>query len=441
MNTHFNNLTIIILAAGLGKRMNSSTPKAMHLLGGVPMIEHLLYKAKKLNPNQIISVIGDDAPVLHDYLIYKSDIVSQTNRLGSAHAVYTTKYAHDLQSGVTLVLYADTPLVNENSLQKLIDKVASQSCDVCVLSFEKEEENTYGKLVIENEELLNIVEHKDATEEEQDILLCNSGVMAIKTDVIWNLLEKIDNNNSQEEYYLTDIVKIANKNNYKCSYVTDLEDNLQGANNKLELADLEMSFQHSKRLEFLENGVQLIDPDTVFFSMDTKIGKDVIIHPHVHILPKTEIKDGAIIYPFSVIEGAIIGEKSQVGPYARLRAETVLDRNSKIGNFVEIKKSTIGNGSKVNHLSYIGNTTIGKNTNVGAGTITCNYDGKNKFNTLIGNNSFIGSNVSLVAPIKIGNNTKIGAGSVITKSVDDNTLAITRATQRNLPRRNKQYLY
>lgn len=427
-------LTVIILAAGLGSRMKSSKPKALHLLGGVPMMDHLLSKAKALNPKQIISVIGEEMKDLYNHVIYKSDVVYQTKKLGSAHAVYTAKYAHDLKNGVTLILYVDTPLVDLDTLVQLVDKVDTQDCDVCVLGFEKEEENSYGKLVVNGDSLFKIVETKDATEEELDILLCNSGVMAVRSDIIWSLLEQIDNENSQKEYYLTDIVKVAIKDNYKCSYVIDEEDNLQGANSKLELADLEMVFQHHKRLEFLKDGVQLIDPDTVFFSMNTKIGKDVIIHPHVHILGSSEIKDGAVIYPFSVIEDSIVGENSQVGPYARLRPKTVLEGNNKVGNFVEIKKSKISNGTKVNHLSYIGDTEIGKNTNIGAGTITCNYDGKNKFGTIIGDNCFIGSNTALVAPVILGNNSSVGAGSVIIKSVPENTLAVTRATQKNLPR-------
>lgn len=435
MTTEKNNLTVIILAAGVGSRMKSSIPKAMHILGGVPMIDHLLEKAKALNPSQIISVIGEDMPELHNYIITKSDVAHQTKRLGSAHAVYTTKYAHDLKSGVTLVLYADTPLVSKGSLVELANKVMSGDCEVCVLGFEKEEENSYGKLVIDGDILLSIVEHKDATDEEKEILLCNSGVMAIKTEIIWDLLESVNNENSQQEYYLTDIIKIANDNKYRCSYVIDLEDNLHGANSKLELADLERSFQQSQRLKFLQSGVQLVDPDTVFFSMDTKIGKDVVIHPNVHILQKSEIKDGAVIYPFSTIEGSIVGEKCKVGPYARLRPQTILEGQNNVGNFVEIKKSIIGKGTKVNHLSYIGDTKIGEKTNVGAGTITCNYDGKNKFNTVIGDNSFIGSNTALVAPVSVGNNSVIGAGSTITKSIGNNSLGISRAVQKVFPRK------
>ena len=435
MSIENNNLTVIILAAGVGSRMKSSFPKAMHKLGGSYMIDHLLYKAKKLNPKQIISVIGEDMPELHDHIITKSDVVHQTKRLGSAHAVYTTKYAHDLKWGVTLVLYADTPLVDKNSLKKLVNKVATGSCEVCVLAFEKEEDNTYGKLVVEDDRLLKIVEHKDANSEQKDILLCNSGVMAIKTEIIWDLIEKIDNDNAQKEYYLTDIIKIANENNYNCSYVTDLEDNLQGANSKLELADLEMAFQHFQRMKFLEAGVQLIDPDTVFFSMDTKIGKDVVIYPNVHILPGSEIKDGAVIYPFTVIEGAVVGKKCNVGPYARLRPETILKGENNIGNFVEIKKSVIDKGTKINHLSYIGDASIGKKSNIGAGTITCNYNGKEKYNTFVGDNAFVGSNSSLIAPVKIGDNSMIGAGSVITKSVGNNSLGVTRANQRIFPRK------
>jgi bifunctional UDP-N-acetylglucosamine pyrophosphorylase/glucosamine-1-phosphate N-acetyltransferase len=433
-----NKLTVLILAAGMGSRMNSSIPKAMHILGGVPMIDHLLYKAKQLNPAQIISIIGEDMPNLQDHIIDNCDVIHQSKRLGSAHAVYTTKYVHTLKEGVTLVLYADTPLVEVEALQKLIDKVDSGESDVCVLGFEKEEENSYGRLITdENNNLLKITEAKDLTGDEEDTTICNSGVMAIKTEIIWDLIEKISNENAKEEYYLTDIVEIAVIEGHKCGFILDDEDTLGGANTKAELADLELVFQVMQRHKFLEQGVQLIDPDSVYFSLDTKIGRDVLIYPHVHIFAKSEIGDGCTIYPYTIIEGASVGAKSKVGPYARLRPETVLMGDNHIGNFVEIKKSTIGEGTKVNHLTYVGDTAIGKKTNVGAGTITCNYDGKNKFKTTIGDNCFIGSNTALVAPLNVGNGSSIGAGSVITKEVPDNTLAVARTAQRNISLKKK----
>ncbi|MDR0484704.1 MAG: bifunctional UDP-N-acetylglucosamine diphosphorylase/glucosamine-1-phosphate N-acetyltransferase GlmU [Alphaproteobacteria bacterium] len=435
MNTENNKLTVLILAAGIGSRMKSSIPKAMHILGGVPMIDHLLYKSKQLNPSQIISVIGEDMPELQEHIIDRCDVIHQTKRLGSGHAVYTTKYVHALKEGITLVLYADTPLVEVETLQKLVDKVSSGDADICVLGFENYDDNSYGRLVVEDENLLRIVEKKDLQNDEKDITLCNSGVMAIKTEIIWDLIEKINNENANKEYYLTDIVEIATEQSHKCSFILDDEETLQGANTKLQLAELEVVFQSTQRMKFLEQGVQLIDPDTTYFSLDTKIGKDVVIYPNVYILPNSEIKDSCIIYPFSVVEGATIGEKSKVGPFARLRPGTELKGENHIGNFVEIKKSTIDIGSKVNHLTYIGDTTIGKKVNVGAGTITCNYDGVNKFNTTIGDNCFIGSNTALVAPVKVADGAIIGAGSVITKDVEKDNLAVSRSPQRNIPKK------
>ncbi|MDR2007397.1 MAG: NTP transferase domain-containing protein, partial [Alphaproteobacteria bacterium] len=276
-----NNLTVLILAAGIGSRMNSNIPKAMHQLGGVPMIDHLLYKAKQLNPAQIISVIGEDMPKLQDHIIDKCDVIHQSKRLGSAHAVYTAKYAHNLKEGITLVLYADTPLVEVSALQDLVDKVSSDSV-VCVLGFVKEEDNSYGRLMIDEEgNLTKIVETKDLTGEEEDTSICNSGVMAIKTELIWDLIAKIDNENSKGEYYLTDIIEVAVDMEHKCSFILDDEETLGGANTKAELAELEGVFQFMQRDKFLEQGVQLIDPDSVYFSLDTKIGRDVIIYPNV----------------------------------------------------------------------------------------------------------------------------------------------------------------
>ncbi len=427
-------LTIIILSAGVGSRMKSSIPKAMHLLGGIPMIDHLLNKVMQLNPTQIISVIGSDMDCMQDHIINRCDIIHQEKRLGTAHAVFSVKYAHKSIKGISLVLYADTPLVSLERLQEVISKIEKRDCDICILGFEKLEENSYGKLILEDNKVVAIIEHAEANDLQKQIKLCNSGVIAVRTEILWGLLDKVQCNNSKGEYYLTDIIDIANKDKFICHHIVDELDNLMGANTKQELAILEKTFQDSKRQEFLEQGVQLIDPQSVYFSFDTKIGKDVIIHPNVHILANVEIKDKSVILPFSVIEGAVIGENSKVGPYARLRPETILQGDNHIGNFVEVKKSSIGRGTKINHLSYIGDSMIGQKTNVGAGTITCNYDGKNKHTTTIGDNCFIGSNSALVAPINIGSGVLIGAGSVITKSVEENKMTIARGKQVILPK-------
>lgn len=262
--------------------------------------------------------------------------------------------------------------------------------------------------------------------------LCNSGVLAFNNSKVWPLLRQIDNKNSKQEYYLTDLVKIANKNGLLCKYILDSEENLQGANSKFELAILEAVFQKQKRYQFLQQGVQLIDPQTVYFSLDTEIGKDVTIYPNVYIYPNVKIGAHTNILPFSVLEGATIGENCSVGPFARLRPQTTLAANNKVGNFVEIKKSSIAAGVKVNHLTYLGDCEVGENTNIGAGTITCNYDGKKKHATKIGAGSFIGSNTALVAPITLGTKVTVGAGSTLTKDVPDGNLAIARSLQKNI---------
>ena len=426
-------LNVIILAAGAGTRMKSSLPKAMHLLGNSPLIDHSLHCVTQLQPTEIITVINESMKELAQYIKNTSSatVVYQAKQLGSAHAVLSAEPAIKNFDGITIIMYADTPLVKPQKLQELVNLIQSNKADLGVLAFEKQDPNNYGKLVVQQSKVVSIVEAAEITKKEY-LPLCNSGIMAFNNRKVWSLLRQIDNKNSKQEYYLTDLVKIANKNNLLCKYVIDSEENLQGANSKWELAILEAVFQKQKRYEFLQQGVQLIDPQTVYFSLDTKIAQDVIIYPNVYILPKVTIGAGTSILPFSVLEGAIIGANCNIGPFARLRPETTLAANNKVGNFVEIKKSSINAGVKINHLTYIGDCEIGENTNIGAGTITCNYDGNKKHATKIGADSFIGSNTALVAPITIGTNVTVGAGSVLTKDVPDDNLAIARSSQKNI---------
>jgi bifunctional UDP-N-acetylglucosamine pyrophosphorylase/glucosamine-1-phosphate N-acetyltransferase len=433
-----NNISVVILAAGIGSRMKSSLPKAMHALGGVPMVDHLIHKATALNPKEIVAVIGEDMPEMEKHLDGRVKIAYQKQRLGSGHGVLAAKEYVSLKKGVVLILYADTPLVSEEVLAKLVNGVELNKYDVGLIAFEKHQANAYGKLVIDSHKhITKIVEYADASEEEKKIFLCNSGVMAIDASKIWQFLESIDNKNKKQEYYLTDAIAIANKHGSKCGYIIDKEANLQGANSKLELAMLEETFQNQQRQKFLEAGVQLIDPKNTYFSLDTKIGKDVIIHPNVYIGPKVVVGDNVEIKPMCVIEGVKIGKGTKIGPFARIRPETILEENTHIGNFVEVKKSHIKTGAKINHLSYIGDAIVGSKTNIGAGTITCNYNGKEKFNTIIGDNAFIGSNTALIAPVTIGDGATIGAGSTITKDVPEKALAVTRGQQRNIEGYNK----
>lgn len=426
-------LNVIILAAGAGTRMQSKLPKAIHLLGNSPLIDHSLHCATQLKPKEVITVISESMEELAQYIKNTSSakVVYQEKQLGSAHAVLSAEPAIKNFDGITIIMYADTPLVKPQKLQELVNLIQKGQADLGILAFEKQEPNAYGKLVIQEGKVVSILEAAEITKKGY-LPLCNSGVLAFNNRKVWPLLRQIDNKNSKQEYYLTDLVKIANKNNLLCKYVLDSEENLQGANSKWELAILEAVFQKQKRYEFLQQGVQLVDPQTVYFSLDTKISQDVTIYPNVYILPNVTIGAGTSIYPFSVLEGATIGEYCSIGPFARLRPETTLVANNRVGNFVEIKKSSVGAGVKINHLTYIGDCEIGENTNIGAGTITCNYDGKKKHATKIGSDSFIGSNTALVAPITIGTNAIVGAGSTLTKDVPDGNLAIARSLQKNI---------
>ncbi|MFL1780449.1 bifunctional UDP-N-acetylglucosamine diphosphorylase/glucosamine-1-phosphate N-acetyltransferase GlmU [Candidatus Hepatincolaceae symbiont of Richtersius coronifer] len=443
---------VVILAAGVGSRMKSSLPKPMHLLGGVPMLEHLLYKAHILNANQIITVIGEEASDLKQFLenyqqnfkkeqaAKQSDkqqncrhkIAYQQEKLGSAHAVLAAEQALGAKEGVLLIMYADTPLVHHGALKGLVEKVQSGKEDMAILAFSTNSPNNYGKLMLKDDKVIAIIEAAEITDHRVSTL-CNSGIMAINLAKMWPLLKQIDNHNNKHEYYLTDLVKLATQNNLICAYILGEEQSLQGANTKEELSKLESSFQNMQRQKFLQQGVHLIDPKTIYFALDTIIEEDVIIYPNVYFGEKVIIKSGARILPFCVLEGVQVGKSSSIGPFARLRPGTILEENTHIGNFVEIKKSHIQAGAKINHLSYIGDAKVGKKTNIGAGTITCNYDGKEKFNTIIEDNCFIGSNSSLVAPVKISSGAIIGAGSTITKDVPTDALAITRPLQKNLP--------
>lgn len=419
-------LAVIILAAGKGTRMKSSLPKVLHKICNKPMVNHVIDASKALNPNKIISVINSDMQEISDNLKDISEIAIQTEQLGTAHAV---KPAIDKLKGFEgniIILYADTPLIKSETLSQMIGKLDESS--LCVLGFTPEDPAEYGRLITnENDYLQEIVEFKDANEDQRMVGLCNSGVIAITSDSLFKLIDKIDNNNAKGEYYLTDLVDLVNQDNNKCSYILADENEVLGVNNRKQLSDAEYLAQSRLREQAMLSGATLLDPETVYFSHDTKIGQDVTIEPNVFFGLGVVIADNVHIKANSHIEGTKIAQNCIIGPFARLRPNTNLQENVKIGNFVEVKKSDIGKASKVNHLSYIGDSSLGQNVNVGAGTITCNYDGKNKFKTQIQDNAFIGSNTALVAPVTIGENSLIGAGSTITKDIENNMLAVTRA--------------
>ena len=436
-----NDISIIILSAGKGTRMKSNLPKVMHKVAGREMVNMVIDEAKKLNPQNITLVVSSEMEVFYEKIKnehknYQIDFVIQNERKGTGHAVSCAVSTFDNNKKLNkkvLILYGDTPLISHKTLEKMLDKIDDFS--LCILGFDDEEENAYGRLVINDfGHLEKIVEFKDANEIEKKIALCNSGVIAVDGEALPHLLSQIKNNNSAQEFYLTDIVAIANNQGLKCTFIKTNIAEVLGVNSRIELANIEKIKQKQIRQKMMENGVTLISPKSVHFNFDTEIAQDVIIYPHVFFGPKVKIESNVEIKSFCHIEGAKIQKNAVIGPFARLRPDSETQENVHIGNFVEIKKSHIAKNSKINHLSYIGDSEIGENTNIGAGTITCNYDGFNKFKTKIGNNVFIGSNSALVAPVTVQDGAIIGAGSVITKNVDGDDLAVSRSPQANIPK-------
>lgn len=427
-------IAAIILAAGKGTRMRSDLPKVMHKIAARPMIGHVLSMAIDIGLDPISVVIAPEQTTVQNYarnLLPDVRIAYQNEQLGTAHAVRAAEAALKDFEGHLVVLYGDTPLIRSSTVQMLIDALSHDTkTAVAVLGFEPSDAAQYGRLILSDSgELLAIREYKDATEAERKVRLCNSGVMVLRGNIAWQLLAEIGNSNEKNEYYLTDIVEIALHAGYVARVVKADAEEVLGVNSRAELAIAEAYIQKRLRESAMEKGVTLIAPETVFFCADTDIGRDVIIEPHVVFGEQVAIADNVEIRSFSHIAGAVIESGSVIGPFARIRPGTTLGENSRVGNFVEIKKSTIEAGAKISHLSYIGDAFIGENTNIGAGTITCNYDGYNKFKTTIGAGAFIGSNSALVAPVIIGQGAMIAAGSVITENVSDNALALSRVQQ------------
>jgi bifunctional UDP-N-acetylglucosamine pyrophosphorylase/glucosamine-1-phosphate N-acetyltransferase len=427
-------IAAVVLAAGAGTRMKSNKPKVMHELGGRPMINHLLGSVAMLTPEKVVVVT---APAMDSVkkAVAPAEIAIQQEALGTGHAVAAALDSLEGFTGDVLILYGDTPLIETATLEKMIAKRREKaSCAVVVLGFEPDDPLEYGRLVTDKDgNLTAIVEFADASAEERAIGLCNSGVMAISGAHLKDLITAIGNSNAKGEYYLTDIVEIANKRGLTCAYVKGEEEELLGVNNRSQLAEAEAIAQARWRAAAMQNGATLIDPGQVWFSHDTKLGRDVVIEPGVFFGPKVTVGDNVRIKAFSHLEGTSIGAAAQIGPFARLRPGAEIAEDVKIGNFVEVKKSTLEKGAKVSHLSYIGDARVGAEANIGAGTITCNYDGYDKFKTDIGAGAFIGSNSALVAPVKIGDGAIIGAGSTISRDVAADALGIERATEQQKP--------
>lgn len=434
----------IVLAAGLGTRMRSELPKVMHPVAGHPMVNHLLDTLAKLDLEKVVVVVGPDMPDLEDAVAPHATAV-QYERLGTGDAVKTGIEALGPFKGNVLVLYADTPLISEQTLNAMLE--ARQTVEgrfsptVVVLGFLPGDPGTYGRLIVDEEDgdLLAIVEANDASPEELDIPLCNSGVMCFDGDFLPSLLSRLSNDNAKGEYYLTDCVGLAREDGFNCAVVEGDEEELIGVNSRIELALVETIAQDRLREKAMKGGATLIDPSSVYFSYDTKIGKDVLIEPNVFFGPGVTIGNKAHIKGFCHFEGANIKTAAVVGPYARLRPGTHLAEGAKVGNFVEIKNADVEAGGKVNHLTYIGDAHIGAGANIGAGTITCNYDGFMKFKTVIGAGAFIGSNTALVAPVTVGKGAIVGAGSTITRDVGENDIVTTRAESKSVPGAAERY--
>lgn len=427
------NCLAVILAAGESTRMKSSQSKVLHPVANRPMIAHVVDALARAGIADVALVLGRDAEKVEAAArnaAVQSSVHIQTERLGTAHAVLAAREAIARGYDDLLVVFGDTPLITEGPLIAAREALAD-GADVVVIGFETADPTGYGRLIIDNGELLAIREHKDATEAERAITYCNGGLMAINGRKALELIDRIGNANAKGEYYLTDIVEVARASGGRAIAVEAPEEELTGCNTRAELAIIERLWQQRRRHAMMIEGVSMIAPETVFLSYDTEIARDVTIEPNVVFGPGVTIESGALIHSFSHIEGAHIGAAAEVGPYARLRPGAKLGEGSKVGNFTEIKKAELGAGAKVNHLSYIGDAFIGTHTNVGAGTITCNYDGINKHITRIGADAFIGSNTALVAPVNVGNGAYVASGSVITADVPDDAVAFARARQEN----------
>lgn len=442
------NLSVIILAAGAGTRMRSLKPKVLHELAGLPMVEHVYNTSKTLNAKQIQVVYGFGGDLLkHQCQHFDVSWCQQAEQLGTAHAVQQAS-PNISDDDVVLILYGDVPLTKAGTLNTLVQNVSANN--VSLLTVKLEDPTGYGRIVRENGRVISIVEHKDASEEIKTVKEVNTGILALRSAYLNECLSKVDNNNAQSEYYLTDIIEMAvNEGNE--IFTTQVENSyeVEGINDRRQLAKLERIFQRGIADQLLDSGVGLADPARIDVRGSLTVGSDsfidinCIFEGEVNlgsavrigagcVIKDSNIADGSIIKPHTVIENAIIDKQVEVGPFARIRPGAHLKQNSRVGNFVEIKNTTLGDNSKAGHLSYLGDSEIGENVNIGAGTITCNYDGANKFKTIIKDGAFIGSDTQLVAPVTVGKNVTIGAGSTITKNTEDNTLVLSRSPQKQI---------
>lgn len=425
-------VAVVVLAAGQGSRMQSDLPKVLHQLGGVALVGHALAAARSLEPEQVVVVTGHGSEAVAR-AVAKLDpeaaTVLQAEQLGTGHAVAQALPALEGFEGRVIVLYGDTPFIGRETLAAL----AGHRADVVVLGFEAADPGRYGRLVVSDKGLERIVEWKDADAATRDIALCNSGVMALDANLLRRLVVALGNDNASGEYYLTDLVALARAEGRRADVVICDEDETLGINTRAELAAAEAAFQARARAALMAEGVTLTDPASTFLALDTVVGRDAIIGPNVVFGPGVTVESGAEILPFCHLEGCHVSAGATVGPFARLRPGAELGGDVHVGNFVEIKNSVLDEGVKVGHLTYLGDAHVGEHTNIGAGTITCNYDGVMKHRTTIGPRAFIGSDTMLVAPVTVGEGAMTGSGSTITEDVPDGALALGRARQVTKP--------
>ena len=426
-------LAVIILAAGQGTRMKSALHKVLHPVAGRPMLLHLLASVAALEPERQVVVVGAGREQVEAAVAGTGAVIAvQDKQLGTGHAVAQAHEALAGFAGDVLILYGDVPLVSAATMRAMLDRLnRGDDPRAVVLGFRPDNAAAYGRIIADGQGMIGkMVEFKDASEAERAVTLCNSGLMAVRSTDLFVLLDQIGNDNAAGEYYLPDIIMLPGAQ----SAVIETEAwEVAGVNSRVELAGVEAMWQARRRIEAMREGVTLVAPETVFFAHDTVLGRDVVVEPNVVFGPGVTVADDVVIHAFSHLEGARIERGAAIGPYARLRPGAEIGVKAKVGNFVEIKKARLGEGAKVNHLSYIGDAGVGAGANIGAGTITCNYDGFFKYRTEIGAGAFIGSNSALVAPVKIGDGAIVAAGSVVTQPVGDDSLCLVRPAQVSKP--------
>jgi len=431
----------IVLAAGKGTRMKSDLHKVLHPIAGRSMLLHLVDSIAALDPARTVVVTGAGREQVEAAVAPLGIATAlQAEQLGTGHAVAQAEAALAGFDGDVLILYGDVPLVSTTTMRAMLDRLAAPDAPaIVVLGFRPSDAGVYGRIIAHDGVIEKMVEYKDATDAERAVDLCNSGLMAVRSEDLFALLARVGNDNAAGEYYLPDIVMLAAADGRRSAVIKTSAGEVAGVNSRAELAAVEADWQVQRRVRAMAEGATLIAPETVWFAHDTQIGRDVVIEPNVFFGPGVTIADGVVIHAFSHIEGARIGAKAEVGPFARLRPGAVMGEASKIGNFVEMKKAVLGAGAKASHLTYLGDAEVGEGANIGAGTITCNYDGFFKYKTVIGAGAFIGSNSALVAPVTIGAGATVGAGSVITADVDPDALALARARQEARPGWGKRF--